>query len=125
MVIPALFDVEHHSYAGVGENAHGNEIDQWAAPVVKKFITWADYSTSEPSLAGHERDLVTAGILVYPPDGSVPAEWRWFGATPKPKDKMRIDGDLFEVVGQPVRADKAWFNTSILNWRINLKQVNG
>lgn len=124
-MIPALFDVDHLVFDASGEDAHGNPTAGWKPAVTKKFVTWANYSTSEPKVAGHDRDVVDAGILVYPTDGNVPSGQRWFGDVPKPGDRMVIDGREFEVVGQPERADKAWFNTPILNWCINLKAVSG
>lgn len=115
-MIPALFDVEHSAYIDDPNttDAHGNQIDKWDDPVVKQFITWADYNTSEPGVAGHDRDEVDAGIIVYPDFGVV-----------FPRDRMSIDGEVFEVVGVPERADKAWWACDIVNWTINLKQVNG
>lgn len=113
-LIPALFDVGHSVYAAGAVNAHGDSVDEWAAPVVKKFITWASYDTDEPGKPGHDRDVISAGILVYPDFGVV-----------SPRDRMTIDGQVFEVVGSPERADKAPWHCPVENWRIDLRQVNG
>lgn len=114
-MIPALFDVEHKSWSTDGEDEHGNPIEDWSAPVMKKFVTWADYSTSEPKLAGHDRDVVDAGIIVYPDFGVV-----------NPGDRMTIDGQEFDVVGHVERNDKAWWSDpQVLNWVINLRAVSG
>lgn len=113
-MIPALHDVGHRVHSTSGVDDHGNAVDSWAAVVAKKFVTWADYSTSEPSTAGHVRDEVDCGIIVYPDFGSV-----------SPRDRMVIDGQEFEVVGQPSRNDKAPWMCDIENWVIHLKVVNG
>lgn len=125
-VIPALFDAGHRVYSAGVEDDWGNTVAGWADPVVKKFITWASYATSEPKLAGHDRDVVDAGIIVYPPTNlHVPETQRWFGDPPKPQDRIVIDGLEFEVIGDPERNDKAWWDCTILNWVINLKAVSG
>lgn len=125
-MIPALFDAGHRSYFTGEEDAHGNVAEGWSSPVVKKFITWADMSTAEPAVAGQSRDVVETGIVVYPPGANVPPEMQWFGETPKPQDRIVIDGEEYEVVGKVIRNDKVWWNScDLLNWVINLKQVNG
>lgn len=124
--IPALFDVAHRVYTDGVEDSWGNSTAGWADPVVKKFITWADYATSEPKLAGHDRDVVDAGIIVYPPNAPVPPGQAWFGDPPKPKDRIVIDGVEYEVVGHVERNDKAWWqDCNVLNWVVNLRAVNG
>lgn len=110
--IPALHPVGHCAYSADAEDAHGNPIAGWAEPVDKKFIAWARFDTTEPKVAGHNRDVVDAGILVYPDFGAV-----------NPKDRMVIDGQTFEVIGEPERADKAWFDCAVINWCINLQRV--
>lgn len=110
--IPALFDVGHAKYVPGAKNAHNVPKDEWAAPVTKKFITWAAYDTSEPGK--DNRDRVDCGILVYPDFGAV-----------SPRDRMVIDGERYEVVGLPEHADKSPWPSDVENWRIDLKQVNG
>ncbi|MFT4125083.1 MAG: hypothetical protein QM662_02480 [Gordonia sp. (in: high G+C Gram-positive bacteria)] len=113
-MIPALFDVGHKMYLEGAVDDWGNPVDTWADPVSKKFITWADYATEDPKLAGHDRDVVDAGIIVYPDFGSV-----------SPRDRMVIDGIEYEVIGSPERNDKAWWDCDVLNRVINLKSVSG
>lgn len=135
-MIPALFDAGHRVYSDGVEDDWGDTTAGWADPVMKKFITWATYATSEPKLAGHDRDVVDCGIIVYPPTNThVPEAQRWFGDPPKPKDRIVIDGvynpdagewtNEYEVIGSPERNDKAWWDCDILNWVINLRRVSG
>lgn len=113
-MIPALFDVDHLAFQEEGGvDGHGNKVPGWADPVAKKFVAWAEYyNTTEPQVVGHDQDQVTAGIIVYPDFGEV-----------NPRDRMVIDGQRFEVVGEPERSDKAWWDSNLLNWVINLKKV--
>lgn len=113
-MIPALFDVGHKQYTEGVEDAHGNVTPGWLPPVTKKFVTFATFTADEPAIAGHSRDEVDCGIIVYPDFGPV-----------NPMDRMVIDGQEYEVVGVPERNDKAWWDCSIRNWVIGLKQVNG
>lgn len=113
-MIPALFDVGHRAYSAGAVDDLGVPTDEWAAPVDKKFITWSSASTSEPGVAGHDRDVVECGIIVYPDFGDV-----------KPRDRMVIDSTEYDVIGHPIRNDKAWFATEVLHWVINLKAVSG
>lgn len=118
-MIPALFEVWHRAYTGdpTVTDAHGNTIDSWADPIAKRFITWAsfaNFNTSEPGMPGHARDVIDTGIIVYPDFGEV-----------SPKDRMTVDGLEYEVIGHPIRSDKAWWDCDILNWVINLRKVSG
>lgn len=114
-MIPALFDFGHAAYIAGAVDDFGDPTDTWAAPVTKRFVTWAArFDTDEPKLAGHNRDVVDTGIIIYPDVGPI-----------SPRDRITIDGQVFEVVGQPERADKAWWDCDITNWTINLRQVNG
>lgn len=113
-MIPALFDVGHKRFTEGVEDAHGNTAPGWLEPVWKKFVTWAAFTTTEPAIAGHTRDEVDTGIIVYPDFGEV-----------DPRDRMVIDGLEYEVVGRPERNDKAWWDCDICNWVIGLKQVTG
>ena len=117
-MIPALFDVGHRVYSAGAVDDLGMPVQAWAAPVGKKFVTWSsspsETATSEPGVAGHDRDVVECGIIVYLDFGSV-----------SPRDRMVIDGTEYDVVGTPIRNDKTWFATEVLHWVINLKAVSG
>lgn len=113
-MIPALFDVGHCVYSGAGEDAHGNQVDSWAAPVSKKFVTYAAPRTTEPKLAGHDRDVVEVEMIVHPDFGVV-----------SPRDRMVVDGDTFEVIGKTEDYTKNPFRPDFGCLIINLKQVSG
>ena len=117
-MIPALFDVGHRAYQAGAVDDLGVPTDEWAAPAAKKFVTWSsspsETTTSEPAVAGHDRDVIECGIIVYPDFGDV-----------KPRDRMVIDSTEYDVIGHPIRNDKAWFATEVLHWVIQLKAVNG
>ncbi len=89
-MIPALFDVIHAAYVAGGKDVHNNPVDSWSSPVAKKFVTWGRFDTDEPAIAGHDRDVVDARIIVYPDFGVVAA-----------RDRMTVDGVTCEVVGLP------------------------
>lgn len=112
--IPALFDVGYRPYIDGATNEDGNPISDWGPPEARKFVTWADFDSDEPPIPMSDRDTVTAGIIVYPD----------FGES-TPRSLHVIDGVTYEQVGVPHRNDKAWFNTTVENWVIGLKAVNG
>lgn len=117
-MIPALFDVGHSVYVkGGGVDDFGNPVaESWSAPVVKKFITLKSQYSSEPKLAGHDRDVVEVEMLVYPGFGTVRA-----------RDRMSVDGQKYEVIGAPEDFTKSPFEgpMSLAHFVINLKAVNG
>ena len=112
-MIPALFDCGHQVYVSNSIDDFGNETATWLPAVSKKFVTYATNDTSEPKIAGHDRDVVDASIIVYPDFGVV-----------KPRDRVSIDGIVFEVIGLPEDNTKTWFDTPVRNRVINLKAVN-
>lgn len=65
---PTPFTVGHRIFDANGEDAHGNPVESWSAPVERAVHGWAAPRTDEPKLAGHDRDIVE--IELYAP------EWR-------------------------------------------------
>lgn len=113
-MIPALFAVGHQVYDGAGEDALGNEVESWADPLAKKFVTWNAPRTSEPKLAGHNRDVVEVEMIVLPDFGVVSS-----------RDRMVVDGDTFEVIGLPEDYTKNPFRSDFGCYVLNLKAVSG
>ncbi|MGP3708490.1 hypothetical protein [Gordonia paraffinivorans] len=89
-MLDAKFDVLHLPYTGVDLDAYGNEVDTWGPGQAKKFITFGQWNGSEPKVVGHERVVVDTTIITRPEFGRV-----------LPKDRMVIDGIVYDVVGLP------------------------
>lgn len=110
---PALFTIQWMAYSGEGEDAHGNTVDVWAAPADRQVIGWGSPSTTEPKLAGHNRDVVEIELLV-------PSDWashpRDRGILPDLGQVEQI-GKVESTAGNPF----GWVPGHI----VNLRQVNG
>lgn len=113
-MIPALFDVSHRVFSADGVDDHGNYVESWSAGVGKKFITFTTPRTSEPKLAGHDRDVVEFELIVKSDFGVV-----------SPQDRMVIDGIEYDVIGQPEDFTKNPWRTDFGCFTINLRLVNG
>lgn len=61
---PLLFTVGHRSYTGGGDDGYGDPVDSWSDPVERRVHGWSTPRTSEPKLAGHDRDVVDVELLV-------------------------------------------------------------
>ena len=109
---PLLFTVGHRVWSAGGEDAWGNTVEGWAEPVTKKVYGWGAPQTSEPKLAGHDRDIVELELLV-PPDFVCSA-----------RDRMVLDGVEYDVIGEPEQ-----YSHNPFGWNpggiINLRAVNG
>lgn len=120
---PLLFTVGHRVYSGDGEDANGNTVEVWAPPVAKKVYGWGAPQTSEPKLAGHDRDVVETELLVPP------------GFQCAAKDRMILDfnPDVPWVedlnLEHPVIGSPEMFDHNPFGWDpggiINLKRTNG
>lgn len=109
---PLLFTVGHRVFDASGEDAHGNPQVQWLAPVVKSVYGWGAPQSSEPKLAGHDREIVEVELLVPP------------GFVASARDRMVLDGQEFEVIGSPEHFDHnpfGWNPGGVLD----LKAVSG
>jgi len=84
---PMPWTVGHRVFTPGVEDAHGNPVKAWAAPVDRGVYAWAPAGTSEPE-AG--RDEVTWDLDLYGPAGF----------TAGSLDRFVVDGDEFEVEGR-------------------------
>lgn len=60
---PTPFTVGHRVYRAGGETDYGTA-ESWDAPVERAVHGWSAPRTSEPKLAGHDRDVVEIELLV-------------------------------------------------------------
>nr|DAW17871.1 MAG TPA: Minor capsid protein [Caudoviricetes sp.] len=109
---PLLFTVGHRIYSAGAEDDWGNTVSGWSDPVDKPVYGWGAPVTSEPKLAGHDRDVVEIELLVPP------------GFECSPRDRMVLDGDEYEVIGGTEMYDHNPFG-----WNpggvVNLRAVSG
>ncbi|MFI9507568.1 hypothetical protein [Nocardia sp. NPDC052566] len=120
MTFPLLFSIGHHSYSGTGEDAHGNEIALYTPPLDQPGTTqpvygWSIPSSTEPSLAGHDRVLVDVQVLA-PPTLHV-----------QPRDVIDLPADpagQFEMIGYAEDYTKGPFGFQP-GAVINLQKVDG
>ena len=104
--------VQHEVYAGTGEDAHGNEVETWAAAVQLGIYAFNPGGTSEPLITGYDRVITTPTI--YVPSESVLS----------PRDRVTVRGKVFEVDG--VTSDfRNPYDSSMNGNSINLKAVDG
>ena len=104
--------VQHEVYAGTGTDAHGNEVETWAAAVQLGIYAFNPGGTSEPLITGYDRVITTPTI--YVPSESVLS----------PRDRVTVRGKVFEVDG--VTSDfRNPYNSSMNGNSINLKAVTG
>jgi len=104
--------VQHEVYGGTGEDAHGNEIETWAAPVALGIYAYDPGGTSEPVIPGYDRVVTTPTI--YVPSVSILV----------PRDRVTVRGKLFEVDGDTSDFRNPYDETMNGN-SINLKAVSG
>lgn len=119
---PLAFVVGHRAYSAGAEDDWGNTTAGWAPPVARRVYGWGAPQTSEPKVAGHDRDVVEVELLVPP------------GYTSSPRDRVILDFDEdtwvdgetpeFEVIGHP-----EMFDHNPFGWDpggvVNLKAVSG
>lgn len=80
--------VQRETFAGNGEDSHGNEVESWGEPVDVEIMAFDPGSTSEPREAGHDRVIVEPTIYLYP--GTI------FG----PRDRVIVNDRTYEVEGE-------------------------
>lgn len=88
MRFPLKWTAGHRVYSETDQDAHGNLIPTWAAPVDVPAMWWSPSST-EPILAGHNRVQVDVVLVV---DST---------RVVSPHDRMVLGADVYEVIGFP------------------------
>lgn len=78
----------HRVYSEGSDDAHGNPVQSWAAPVDVAALWWSPSST-EPLLAGHDRVSVDVVLVV---DSALSVS---------PHDRFVLDSKEYEVLGEP------------------------
>ena len=63
-VFPTPFTVGHRVFSAGAVDDYGNPVESWATAVDRKVHGWSAPRTSEPKLAGHDRDVVEVELLV-------------------------------------------------------------
>jgi hypothetical protein len=76
------------AFAAGAEDAHGNPVDSWSAPVEVGIYAFDPGSSSEPRASGHDRVIVEPAVYVP----STVA----FG----PRDRVTARGRVYEVEGE-------------------------
>lgn len=90
MTFPTPYTVETSAYQRGAVDAHGNEVQTWAAPVEQRVIGWSVPNSVEPKYAGADRTIVDVELYVPP------------SFTIGPRDRVSLPGGwLFEVAGYP------------------------
>lgn len=88
MRFPLPWTAGHRVYSEGADDAHGNPIRSWAAPVDVPTLWWSPSST-EPLLAGHDRVSVDVVMAV---DSALAVS---------PHDRFVLDSKEYEVIGFP------------------------
>jgi hypothetical protein len=104
--------VQHESYSGSGEDAHGNEVEIWTPAVELGIYAFDPGSSSEPLLPGQDR-VITAPTILFPSASEV-----------RPRDRVTVRGKLFEADGESLDFRNP-FNPSMDGKTIKLKAVDG
>jgi hypothetical protein len=96
VTFPTPWTVQYLAYAGTTEDDRGNEIPAYAAPVDWKVYGWSAPQSSEPKVAGVESVVVT--LELFAPARPVGDQ-----------DRIVVNGDTYEVVGDPEDYDHGPF----------------
>jgi hypothetical protein len=104
--------VQHQVYVTGAEDAHGNEIESWAAAVSLGIYAFGPGESVEPLTPGYDRVVTTPTLFV--PSTAVLTH----------RDRVTVRGLLFEVDGDmlPFRNP---FDPSMDGNSVNLKRVTG
>ncbi|MCZ1070817.1 hypothetical protein [Rhodococcus sp. A5(2022)] len=109
---PLTIPVGLERYSGAGEDELGNEVESWSPPEEHLVFGWESPVSAEPELAGHDR--VVVDVKLYAP--------RSMG--PGPRDRIRLDGALFEVIGYPQDPNNnPWWQPGLMT--VLLRRVEG
>lgn len=104
--------VQHSVFIPGAEDAHGNEIESWAAPVSLGIYAFAPGESVEPMIPGYDRVITTPTL--YVPTATVLTV----------RDRITVGGALHEVDGDmlPFRNP---FDSLMDGNVVNLKKVTG
>lgn len=87
---PTPWTIEVLPYVSGPADSHGNTTEGWADPITYEVYGWAPPADStEPEESG--RYAVVTTLEVFAPPGVQVA----------PRDRVRVDGITYEVVGEP------------------------
>jgi hypothetical protein len=104
--------VQHKTYSGTGEDAHGNETEQWAPAIALGIYAFGPGGSSEPLLPGQDR-VITVPTIFLPSTAVVAA-----------RDRLTVRGKAFEVDGDSLDFHNP-YDSSMDGKTINLKAVDG
>ena len=104
--------VQLSRFVGGAEDAHGNPVESWAAPVPIGVYAFNPGTTGEPFLPGHDRTITSPAI--YAPTGTVFA----------PRDQVTVRGVLYDVDGVVLDYQNP-YDASMDGVQVGLKAVDG
>lgn len=104
--------VDHVPYLGLGEDAHGNEVESWGDPVTLPGFGFDPGSSSEPRRPGQDRVIVEPSL--YGP----------FDMPFQPRDKAIVRGVTYEIEGE-VRRWRGFFSSRGFGAVVSLRRVDG
>lgn len=111
--IPANYTVGLQTLTESGKDAHGNPVRVWSDPVEYPACWWANPTSDEPDVAGHDRVVIDLELCT-PED---------FPATPHDRIVIPVRG-VFEVLGYPEDFNHGpWWDPGVVVW--NLQRVEG
>lgn len=114
MGFPTPFTVDLRVYSSGEEDAWGDGEPTWAEPEDRAVYGWAPAGTSEEQDAG--RNPTQIDLQVFGPAASLDDV--------KPRDRMIVAGDLYEVDGERENFNYGPFGFTP-GVRVNLKRVVG
>ncbi len=105
--------VQVEAFVSGAEDSHGNAAESWASPVERFVYGVAPKMTDEPVAPG--RDAVVVTHEVYAP----------YGFPLGPRDRIRHEGVLFEVEGEPKRWENGPYSGAQPGSVFELRHVGG
>lgn len=105
--------VQHEAFVPGAEDAHGNEIESWAAPVALGIYAYNPSSSSEVLIDGHMHRVDSTPTIYLPSSSTV-----------SNRDRISARGKTFEVDGDPADFRNP-FDSSMDGVSIDLKAVTG
>ncbi len=109
---PTPYSITHAVFIPDAEDALGNAIDKWAQATTRPAYGAGPIMSTEPKTVGQNRVVVDVVLLVPP------------GAPYGPRDRVRLAGNLFEVVGYEESTEFNPFEKHF-GAAVNLRRVEG